>query len=273
MKRSNLFFLFLVLLYFNYTEPMIPTRVILAVNESDWYLPFWPAAAKSWKQLIGVQPTLALIADDSVKVDESLGDVIRFKPIEGLPSAYPSQVIRLLLPALYPDEICIVSDIDHIAVNRDYFHETIKNIADDQFVFYREYPPHERIAIKNRGLEPNQWPMCYLAAKGSTFAELFGIPVKSIDAIRKKLEEWGKTEYPKYKFYTDQVMLYHHMMNWKDYPERCTRIGHNWIMGRMHRHQWNRNLIKNKAIIDIALKPYTENAHLVADAVQLLGLK
>lgn len=270
------FIFFLILSLYSpvmYANKMKITRVILAVNESDWYLGFWEAAAKSWKQIIGVTPTLALIADESVQIDESLGEVIRFAPIEGLPSAYPSQVIRLLLPALYPDEVCLVSDIDHIAVGRDYFHNTIAHIDDDQFVFYREYPRHERIAIKERGLEPNQWPMCYCAAKGSTFAEIFGIETKSIEAIRAKLKEWGNTEYPQWKFYTDQIMLYRHVTQWDKYQSHVTRIGHNWIMGRMHAHQWNREAIRKRAIIDIALKPYTEHAHLVEDAMQLLNLK
>jgi hypothetical protein len=273
MKHAHLFLGIVLSFSSLQAEKMKLTRVILAVNESDWYLGFWEAAAKSWKQIIGITPTLALIANESIQIDESLGEVIRFAPIEGLPSAYPSQVIRLLLPALYPDEICLVSDIDHIAVGRDYFHNTIANIEDDQFVFYREYPPHERIAIKDRGLEPNQWPMCYCAAKGSTFAEIFDIRTKSIEAIREKLEEWGKTEYPRWQFYTDQVILYQHVTQWKEYQSRVTRIGHNWITGRMHRHQWNKIRIKNRSIIDIALKPYTETAHLVAEAMHLLDLK
>ncbi len=272
MKPSLLLFLLIACTFSLHAEKMKLTRVILAVNESDWYLGFWKAAAKSWKQIIGLTPTLALIANDDIQIDESLGEVIRFKPIEGIPSAYPSQVIRLLLPALYPDEVCLVSDIDHIAVNHDYFHNTIADIEDDQFVFYREYPQRERDAIRGRGLEPNQWPMCYCAAKGSTFAEIFGIKTKSIEAIREKLEEWGKSEYPRWEFYTDQIMLYRHVTQWSEYQSRVTRIGHNWIMGRMHAHQWNPDAIQARAIIDIALKPYTKHAHLVEEAIHLLNL-
>ncbi len=249
------------------------TRVIIGVNENDWYLGFWEAAAKSWKNIIGVTPTLALCTNQHVQIDESLGEVIHFKPIEGCPSSYPSQAIRLLLPALYPDEVCIVSDIDHIAVDRDYFHNNLADIDDDKFVFYREYPQSEKNAIRGRGLEPEQWPMCYCAAKGSTFAEIFGIKTGSIEAIREKLEEWAKTEYPKWLFYTDQIMLYRHVTQWKDYPSRVVRLRHNWIINRMHAHQWNRDRIRNRQIIDIALKPYTKHAHLVEEAMHLLELK
>src|SRR3989338_1548516 len=114
MIRPCLFFILFLSICSSQAQKMKLTRVILAVDNNDWYIGFWEAAAKSWKQIIGITPTLALIADDSVHIDESLGEVIRFAPIEGLPSGYPAQVIRLLLPALYPDEVCLVSDIDHI---------------------------------------------------------------------------------------------------------------------------------------------------------------
>ncbi len=51
-------------------------RVILSTNNHPMYIQFWPIVAPLWKA-IGLQPTLALIADENCRIDETLGDVYR----------------------------------------------------------------------------------------------------------------------------------------------------------------------------------------------------
>src|ERR1700737_349362 len=81
-------------------------RVILGCDANPMYIEFWPMVARTWKEIVGVKPTLALIAPSSMVIDESLGDVIRFEPIPGIPTSFQAQVIRLLLPAYFEDEVC-----------------------------------------------------------------------------------------------------------------------------------------------------------------------
>ncbi len=245
-------------------EKMKLTRVILASNENPVYLEFWPLAAKGWKQLIGVQPTLALVTDETISVDESLGDVIRFKPIEGLSTVFQAQIIRLLLPALFPDEVCIVSDIDQVPCNRAYFCDSIAKYNDHCFIVYRE--------VHSRHVN-NEIPMCYVAAKGSVFSEIFG--VKTMEDIRNKIAEWGKTEFLKYNWITDQRILYDYVTSWEHYQSRVVRFGHDWIMGRLHSFDWpaGRGRLKNGGYIDISTpKPYHVNKAMIDDMLRTVGL-
>ena len=92
----------LVSLNFFQVEALIIDRAIVSSDSNPDYLDFWPIVAKAWNKL-GIRPTLALIADKSVQVDESLGDVIRFEPIKGVSNALYAQTIRLLLPILFED--------------------------------------------------------------------------------------------------------------------------------------------------------------------------
>jgi hypothetical protein len=197
-------------------------------------------------------------------VDESLGDVIRFKPIEGLSTVFQAQIIRLLLPVLFPDEVCIVSDIDQVPCNKKYFCDSIAHYDNDKFIVYREV--HSRQVT-------NEIPMCYVAAKGSVFGEVFG--VKTMQDIRNKIEEWGRTELPKYNWSTDQRLLYDYVTQWQYYQSRVIRFGHDWIMGRLHSFDWpaGRTRLKKGGYIDISTpKPYSKNKAMIDDMLRTVGL-
>ena len=100
IKKLALFIiLFSPNIFFKNIKAFKINRVILATDANPDYIQFWPIVAKSWKEIVEVKPTLALIANKETKIDESLGDVIRFEPIDGIPTSFQAQVIRLLLPA------------------------------------------------------------------------------------------------------------------------------------------------------------------------------
>ncbi|HLB40602.1 MAG TPA: hypothetical protein VJJ83_02325, partial [Candidatus Babeliales bacterium] len=77
-------------------------RVILSTDNKPEYIQFWPIVARAWQELVGLRPTLVLVADESVQVDTSLGDVIRFQPVPEVPTGLQAQVLRLFLPVLFP---------------------------------------------------------------------------------------------------------------------------------------------------------------------------
>src|SRR3990170_756122 len=113
-------------------------RVILAVDTNPTYIQFWPVTARAWHKILGVRPTLALIADSSVHVEKSVGDVIRFDPIPGIPTSLQAQTIRLLLPALFENDVCILSDIEMMPLNRKYFENSVKSVDENSFVVFRD---------------------------------------------------------------------------------------------------------------------------------------
>jgi hypothetical protein len=124
--------LILLLLVFNPLHALELKRVILATDENPMYIDFWPIVAPLWKAM-GFAPTLALIAHSECKVDTSLGDVIRFEPIAGIPTSLQAQVMRLFLPIFFPNEGCILSDIDMLPISASYFFEGAAHCPDDAF--------------------------------------------------------------------------------------------------------------------------------------------
>jgi hypothetical protein len=264
-------FLFYCCVVSSYSLALTIKRVILATNDNPEYIQFWPYVARAWKQLIGVRPTLALIGDHTVKVDETLGDVLRFEPIHGVPTSLQAQVIRLLLPAYFPDDGCIISDIDQLPLKRSYFIDLVKKVPNHHFVVYN-----------NRCYGPNfpRFPMCYIAAKGRVFKEVFKIgSVRDIPAL---IQQWAKLGFG---FHTDEFILYRHLLTWKGYKKRCTKL--NDTLGardrrriRDNRHantpslKYNPDLVKQGFYVDSFLpRPYNAHKKELHKLAALAGIK
>src|SRR3989339_472087 len=222
-------------------------RAILSTNENPMYIDFWPIVAKAWKQLIGVTPTLALIAPQNVPIDTSLGDVIRFEPIPGIPTGYQAQVIRNLLPSLFPNDFCIIGDIDMIPVNKNYLIGSALPFAEKNFVVYRNLAYGPRTV---------GYPMCYNAAKGSTFAEIFN--VKNKKDIYDIIKYWHTINNG---WSADEQLLFKYLHNWKFHKSRCRYLNQT-VLARLDRGKWNPKvtLLKKHAYIDIhSIRPYKQH--------------
>lgn len=200
-------------------------RVILSTNSNPKYIEFWPVVAPIY-QAMGLRPTLALIADESCPIDTSLGDVIRFTPIPGVSEALQAQVIRLFLPALFPDDGCLISDIDMLPISRAYFFNGAKNCPDDAFLVYRDGAA---------GYEGKRFPMCYNAAKGSVFASIFNI--SRPEDIRERIVQWASMNHG---WSTDEILLYIYALEWEKKGGRLVRLGHS-VEGRLDRAAWKKD--------------------------------
>jgi hypothetical protein len=224
-------------------------RVILATNDDPKYIQFWPVAARIW-QAMGLRPTLALIADEDCPIDTSLGDVIRFTPLPDVPESLQAQIIRLFLPALFPDEGCLVSDIDMLPVRRSYFFDGAANCPEEAFLVYR-------------GLTPNcepRYPMCYIAGKGNLFGSIFGISNRQ--DIAKTIYEWASWGYG---WNTDELLLYDFLNAWENRGGHVVRLNHE-VGPRIDRDFWPDSI----TVIDISQyidchcqRPYSAHKELI----------
>ncbi len=184
-------------------------RALLACDSKPEYLSFWELAHDSWVNIIGIPCTLILVAEEIPSWLPYKEDVVLFKPIPGLHTAYQAQVIRLLWPCLMDGEEAIIpSDIDMMALSRTYFVDTIDGVPDECFVVYRGLQ-HSCKSI---------W-MCYVAASPATWREIYGC--SSEEDVRQLLLEW----YDDYEgvhggrgWFTDQLMLYEYV--YKRWGER-----------------------------------------------------
>ena len=256
-------FKYLVMLIFFKLNCIKIDRVILSTDNNPLYIEFWPIVAKVWKEYIGVQPTLALIATKDVKIDETVGQVIRFEPIKGIPIALQAQCMRLILPAFFEDDVCIISDIDMIPLNKQYFLDTIKDFADDSFVIYKNgyYEAHRHTGLL---------PMCYNVSKGKNFKEIFEIKdPKDIKEIEEKIIYWSSLNWG---WSTDERMLNKYVTNWKHYKDKCIKLGHydDRRIDRIHWH-YDANGVRNGSYVDAhCLRPYSLYKKVIDDMVNLL---
>lgn len=195
-------------------------RVILGCDTNPMYVEFWPIVAKTWKEIVGITPTLAFIAPIDFPIDETIGEVIRFEPIPGIPTSFQAQVIRLLLPIYFPNEFCIISDMDMIPLQRNFFVDNLAPIRSDGFVIFNDVGKYVQ------GYP--EYLMCYVAGMGKTFGEIFNI--FSVDEIYPRLKEW----YTLTQGWTsDQRILYNAVNSWDqtriiklgyDEPRRVDRL-------------------------------------------------
>lgn len=228
MVFIKFYIIFIVLQYTTVLSGFELTRAILSSDNNPNYKQFWPIVAKVWK-LMGLRPTLILISETDEGIDASLGDVIRFSPVADLPTSYQAQVLRLFVPILFPEDGCIISDIDMIPISRSYFIDGANSCSDDNFLVYRDkvYMGEER------------YPMCYVAAKGSVFGSVFGI--KSSDDFIAKLYEWYSEGLG---WDTDEIMMSRTLLGWERRGDgKICRLGHGMqvLFNRIDRSGWKEN--------------------------------
>ncbi|BDC34790.1 hypothetical protein Noda2021_07480 [Candidatus Dependentiae bacterium Noda2021] len=237
-------------------------RVIVASDANPVYLQFWPLVAKTWKQIVGIKPTLFLVAPADVTVDESLGHVIRFEPLPGIPTSFQAQVIRLLAPAYFEDDICIISDMDMIPLSKEYFTKSVSAIFENCFVVYKDG------AFAGQNI--NEYPMCYNAAKGWVFKEIFDI--KSIDEIPSIITQWYNLGLG---WTTDQQILFQRFNEWNAKTSRGIKLGHT-VERRVDRGGWSYNveLLQKGYYVDChMLRPYEAYKYHLDSLAQQLGIE
>lgn len=148
--------------------------VLTAVNENTLYLDFVPIFVKTWNKLyLNVDVKIILIAKN---IPEHLlpfkKNIIIFEPIENVLTSFTSQIIRLLYPCIlnYTNGI-LITDMDMLPMNRNYYTENIIKFDNNKFIYYRG----------NVCSEYKQLAMCYNVATPQIWKDIFQI--NSLDDI------------------------------------------------------------------------------------------
>jgi len=156
--------------------------VLVACNENPHYLDFWPIVKEAWPRVVGVPVKMVYVSNELPETLASDPDVLFFKAIESWPTATQAQCIRLLYPALLSCGPVMLSDMDMIPMQKNFFVQGFSKFSEDQFVSLR-------------GIDENYKNiyMCYAGATPNVWSEVFG--VRTEDDIRDLLTKWSK-EYP-----------------------------------------------------------------------------
>lgn len=213
-------------------------RVILAVNENPAYLSYWPRVAKAWSRFIGIKPTLIYIGRGEVPFSGEFGEIVHIPPVEGVPTAFQAQCVRLLAPTLFPDEICVIADLDQFPLNAEFFHRPFEVLGEDAFIMY------ELLPNKNKRRKNVEFRMSYNAAKGKIFGEIFN--VHNRQEIQQTLKNWNRQYRKKYGFHTDQTLLAKYLKNWSQFETKCFHLGREYLSNSLAKTKLTRKHLLNK---------------------------
>ena len=182
---------------------------LVACDLNDTYLQYYPFVKKYWKDIVNIDTILILISEH---IPDSLlrykDDIILYKPIENIPTAFQAQCIRVLYPCLIEtEETIIISDMDLIPLNKMYY---VDNIA----LYNTSY-----IVYRNVLSEYKQYPICFCCASPYTWREIFNI--HTIEDITNTLTKWyiDINDYQISSPYSigwacDQLKLYEYVNKW-----------------------------------------------------------
>lgn len=185
--------------------------VLTACNTNPTYMEFIPIFVKTWNKLYpNVDVKIVLISHVvPPELCEYTANIILYPPLDGISTAFISQYIRLLYPAILNyDNGIMITDMDMLPMNRTYYTSNIQNVDDDKFVYLRSVLLHQR-----------QIAMCYNVARNTTWGDIFSI--STIEDIHQHIRAvYSRITYVdghnKAGWSTDQCEFYKYVMKWNN---------------------------------------------------------
>jgi len=151
-------------------------KVIMSCDDNESYLKLWPYVSKVCKLTLGITPVLFHITDEySDFIHDEYGIVKKIKKHPDLPTTFQSQIYRMYGTKFFHNETCLISDLDMLTFNKDYFIKQIEKFDDDDLIIYiadaydLSRPDCAQIWALNR------IAMCYNLAKGKIFSKLLDL--------------------------------------------------------------------------------------------------
>jgi hypothetical protein len=184
--------------------------VLTAVNDNNMYLDFVPIFIKTWNKLYPLVDVKIILISKEIPehLKEYQDNIILFEPLSNISTAFISQYIRLLYPAIlnYQNGI-LITDIDMLPMNKTYYIKNIENIDNDKFIYMRN------VLLQDW----KQIAMCYNVATNKVWNAIFQI--KSLDDIKNTLiNKYNEIKYVdghgNSGWSTDQIDLYNSVMKW-----------------------------------------------------------
>jgi FkbM family methyltransferase len=176
-------------------------KVIMSCDDSH-YQDYWPVVSKVCKKQLGATPVLFKIGEKETDFYfDGNGLVKEVKALPQIQTSVQGLFYRVYGTKFFPDEVCLISDIDMMLFSYDYFQNTIKDFDENNIVVYSS-DAYDLTRNDSRGLfSSDVFAMCYNAAKGKIFEEVLNLEGSFSDFMNKvndskyeKTLEWSGDE-------------------------------------------------------------------------------
>ena len=151
-------------------------KVIFSCDDNGDYRKMWELTSKICKLTLGVTPVLFHLTNEySDFYHDEYGIIKKIKVSPNIPTSFQSQLYRLYGARYFMDENVMMSDIDMLSFNREYFFKQIEDVNENSLVIYESdaYDLSREDCQNMYAL--NRYPMCYILGKGSTFIKILDI--------------------------------------------------------------------------------------------------
>lgn len=252
--------------------------VLTATNSNEMYSDFIPSFIKAWNTLFPEVKVKIIFIADSIpeKYYEYSNNIILFKPIANVHTAFQAQFIRILYPSILGENEeekknsgVLITDMDMIPMNRTYYTKGLEAIPTNKFIAYRNViQKHKELAI------------CYNLATPKVWNKIFGVADEK--DIRKYLSNiYSSVNYSgipgKNGWATDQLHLYQKINQYQSQTKNVVYLNDR-IQGyhRMNRNNRKvtlndsqKNQIKNGTYSDYHMhRPYKSHKKFIDDVIQ-----
>jgi hypothetical protein len=151
-------------------------KVVMSCDDNSKYLNLWPYVSKVCKMTLNITPVLFHITDTySDFICDEYGIVKKVKRHPELPTNFQAQIYRLYATKFLENQNCLISDIDMLIFNREYFINQVSEFDDKDFIVYLSdaYDLSRPEVADMYAL--NRVPMCYLLGNSETYKKLLQI--------------------------------------------------------------------------------------------------
>jgi hypothetical protein len=245
-------------------------KVIFSCDDNGDYRKMWELTSKICKLTLGVTPVLFHLTNEySDFYHDEYGIIKKIKASPNIPTSFQSQLYRLYGSRYFMDDNIMMSDIDMLSFNREYFFKQIEDVNENSLVIYESdaYDLSREDCQNMYAL--NRYPMCYVLGKGSTFIKILDINC-DFDEFCEKVHDFN-FGYDLPIFHRDEcyigkkinknlneidiVKLKRGIENVWNYPRRINKDDYQHV---------NYDLISNKTYIDFHLpNDYLNNLEII----------
>jgi hypothetical protein len=215
--------------------------VVISSDDNSQYKDFYEVVSKQWNKL-GYKTYYINITDVDEEIENEFGIFKKIKSVDGVPSSFQSQVVRLYSCNLIFGNL-LISDIDMLPISKRYF-DQLSNDLNEENIVLASGQPYTDVPY---------YPMCYVASNNETLKKTLQIENFSFEEFCNYLvSNYGL------KWNTDEHFMYDRLSMNKNILIEKTRNFNN----RIDRSRWTYNtedLKKGFYVDSHLLRPYIEN--------------